>query len=268
MCTSSFNSREPSLRLHRRIIGVNGCYYYKGKDTDNRKQSELKDNRLVLAPHQGIVSAPLWLTCRMKCLKNKQIQPARKVVNTWLAGLVKCGNCHYALTFKKYKTKRSRYLLCSHKMNAKACPGAGTIYAEAFEGMIYEQMAQKLAEFAVLLKDEEAVTEKPEITALRIELNQVRQETEALMEKVALANEELMALINRRIEDLLAKQKNLEERLAKDAIYKVDDAGIRQIKDYLNQWNVLSLDDKRSVAGSLVEVIYATSEKVDIYWKI
>lgn len=96
------------------FIGINGCYYYKGRSTNNRKQAVLKDNRLVLAPHEGLIPSAIWLKCHIKCLQNKQIQPARKVANTWLAGLAKCGRCHYALVYKKYKARRSHYLLCSH----------------------------------------------------------------------------------------------------------------------------------------------------------
>lgn len=250
------------------FIGVNGCYYYKGKNTNNRKQSELNENRLVLAPHQGIISAELWLQCRIKCLKNKQVQPGRKAVNTWLAGLVKCGNCHYALTFKKYHTRHSRYFLCSQKNNAKACSGAGTIYADEFEGIIYNQMIQKLQEFPVLRQRKKTVTENPETVALRIELNQVKQTIEGLMDKVAQANEPLMAFINRRVEELAIKKENLEKRLANTAINITKDAAIGQIENYLNQWHTISLEDKRAVAQSLIKVIYATSEQVTIYWKI
>lgn len=250
------------------FIGVNGCYYYKGKNANNRKQSELKENRLVLAPHEGIIPSDLWLQCRIKCLKNTQIQPGRKVVNTWLSGLVKCGNCHYALTFKKFKTRRARYLLCSHKMDSKACPGAGTIYADEFEALIYAQMVQKLKDFPVLVKDTAAVAENPQATALRIELNKVKQEIEALLDKVAMADAALLSLINRRIEKLAAEQEALEQKLESCAINRMDGAELHQIKDYLNKWESLSLDDKRRVAGSLIEVMNATSEKVDIHWKI
>ena len=250
------------------FIGVNGCYYYKGKDTDNRKQSDFRENRLVLAPHKGIIPADLWLKCRMKCRKNKQVQPGRKVVNTWLAGLIKCGNCHYALTVKKYSTRRSRYLLCSQKMNAKACEGAGTIYANEFETMIYDQMVQKLREFPVLVKEKEAVFENPEAAALRIERNQIKQEMESLLDKVAMANDTLMALLNQRIEKLAARQGQIEKELIRCLAHRANQEGLGQITNYLSRWETISLDEKRKVARSLIEVIYATSDQVEIYWNI
>ena len=250
------------------FVGTNGCYYYKGRDAGNRKLADLKDNRLVLAPHQGLVPSDIWLKCRMKGLQNKQIQLARKVVNTWLAGLVKCGNCHYALTFKKYRTCRARYLLCSHKMNSRACKGAGTIYADEFEALVHQEIVKKLGEFPVLVKDEEPVRENPESAALRMERNRVKQEIEALMDKVALANETLLSFINRRVEALATKQEKLEQELAGYALNRTDDSRLDRIQDYLGAWDKITLDDKRKVAGSLIEVICATSENVEIYWKI
>lgn len=114
------------------FIGTNGCYYYKGKDSTGRKQMNLEGNHLVLAPHEGIIPADLWLKCRAKCLEAQQIKPYQKAKNTWLAGKIKCGICGYALVDKHYSTTRSRYLLCSNKMNAKACAGPGTIYTDEF----------------------------------------------------------------------------------------------------------------------------------------
>jgi Site-specific recombinases, DNA invertase Pin homologs len=250
------------------FVGVNGCYYYKGRDANNRKLADLKDNRLVLAPHEGFIPSDVWLKCRIKCLQNKRIQSARKAVNTWLAGLVKCGNCHYALTFKKYHTRRSRYLLCSRKLNSKACKGAGTIYADEFEAMIYQEIAKKLEEFPILAKMDEPAQENPRAAQLRIELNKVKQEIESLMDKVAFANETLMTFINRRIEELAARQEKLEQELAGYSLNRVDENQLTQIQGYLSKWDEMTLDDRREVADSLIEVIYATSGNVEIRWKI
>ena len=249
------------------FIGINGCYYYKGRDTRNRKQTELKENRLVLAPHEGFVSSDIWLKCRTKCLKNKQVQPGRKAVNTWLSGLVKCGNCHYALTFKKYSKRQARYLLCSQKTNAKACVGAGTIYADEFEAMIYHEIVKKLEESPVIFESRKAVAENSQAAALRIELNKISQEIESLVNRVTLANETLMLFINRRVEELTTRQTKLELELADYNQNRADSAQANQISDYLAHWDYISLADKRKIAGTLIEIIYATSEKVDIHWR-
>ena len=55
-----------------------------------RKNKHLKDQILVLAPSEGLVSSDTWLRCRKKLMANKTFQGGRKAKNTWLAGKVKC----------------------------------------------------------------------------------------------------------------------------------------------------------------------------------
>ena len=74
------------------FTGMNGCYLYQGRDVKPSKKNDLKDQMLVLAPHEGIVPSDIWLTCRKKLMNNMKIQSARKATHTWLAGKIKCGN--------------------------------------------------------------------------------------------------------------------------------------------------------------------------------
>lgn len=74
------------------FTGMNGCYLYQGRDVKPSKKNDLKDQMLVLAPHEGIVPSYIWLTCRKKLMNNMKIQSARKATHTWLAGKIKCGN--------------------------------------------------------------------------------------------------------------------------------------------------------------------------------
>ena len=43
---------------------------------------------------------------------------------------------------------------------------------------------------------------------------------------------------------------------------------IKQLTDYLDNWDDVSFDDKRIVLDKLVDIIYATSEQIEIKWKI
>lgn len=46
------------------FAGTNGCYLYQGRDVQERKNKHLKDQILVLAPSEGLVSSDTWLRCR------------------------------------------------------------------------------------------------------------------------------------------------------------------------------------------------------------
>ena len=67
------------------FTGMNGCYLYQGRDVKASKKNDLKDQMLVLAPHEGIVPSDTWLTCRKKLMNNMKIRSARKALAEVLA---------------------------------------------------------------------------------------------------------------------------------------------------------------------------------------
>ena len=96
------------------FAGTNGCYLYQGRDVQARKNKHLKDQILVVAPSEGMVSADVWLRCRKKLMANTTFQNGRKAKNTWLAGKVKCGRCGYAL-MSVGNPSGVQYLRCSKR---------------------------------------------------------------------------------------------------------------------------------------------------------
>lgn len=238
------------------FIGTNGCYYYKGKDTPGY---------LVLAPHEGIVPADLWLKCRAKCLAAKQVRPYQKAKNTWLAGKIKCACCGYALVGKHYPTRQSRYFLCSHKMNSRGCTGPGAIYADDFEELIYAEMRKKLALFQKLRKNKSCGSGS-ELTTLNMELMQLDNEIEALLKRLACADDVMYQYISGRVGELDGKKRELAKRLAELKLCRqADDT---EIQNHLTCWHELSFTDKRRTADQLIKVIYAASDMIKIEWRI
>ena len=77
---------EPTL-----FIGQNGCFLFTGEQKQ-RKEYHLEGARLILAPHQGIVPADIWLACRKRLMGNKSISTSNKAKWTWLAGKIKCAS--------------------------------------------------------------------------------------------------------------------------------------------------------------------------------
>ena len=92
------------------FTGTNGCYLFQGQGVSEHKNVSLKDQILVIAPHEGLVSSDLWLQCRRKLLNNHVFPSARKVKNSWLSEKIKCGRCGTALMFTKSQTTAYSYL--------------------------------------------------------------------------------------------------------------------------------------------------------------
>ena len=144
------------------FTGMNGCYLYQGRDVKPSKKNDLKDQMLVLAPHEGIVPSDIWLTCRKKLMNNMKIQSARKATHTWLAGKIKCGNCGYALMSINNPVGK-QYLRCTKRLDSKSCAGCGKIITSELEAVVYQQMVKKLASYKTLTGRKKAAKANPKM---------------------------------------------------------------------------------------------------------
>ena len=248
------------------FIGLNGCYLYTGEGAVLPKAQSLEGQNLVIGPHQGLIESDIWLKCRKKCMNNRQVAKPLKAKNSWLVGKIKCGRCGYALRIAKAKTKKSRYFVCSRKMQAKACEGAGTIYADDFEALIFDEMCEKLKDFSVLKKKSKSKV-NPRIHELELKIRQCDSEIEALLSKVASSNEVLLRYINERVSDLDA-QKQAALRESQELQREKPLPDVSSVTGYMEHWGDLSFDDKRLVADALIETITAVDDQVEIRWRI
>lgn len=164
------------------FAGTNGCYLYQGRDVKEDKDRSLKDQILVIASHEGLVSFDTWLKCRKKLMANITFQNGRKARNTWLAGKVKCGKCGYALKVTR-NPSGYEYLRCNKRSDHKGCPGCGTLRKAEFEQFIFTAMGEKLWDFKHLRGGEEKAN--PKLTAYQVELAQVEAEIEKLLDTLS-----------------------------------------------------------------------------------
>ena len=249
------------------FTGMNGCYLYQGRDVKASKKNDLKDQMLVLAPHEGIVPSDTWLTCRKKLMNNMKIQSARKATHTWLAGKIKCGNCGYAL-MSIYNPSGKQYLRCTKRLDNKSCPGCGKIITSELEAVVYQQMVKKLASYKTLTGKKKAAKANPKITALQVELAHVDSEIEKLVDSLTGANNVLFSYVNVKIAELDGRKQELLARIAELTVEAISPEQVSQISGYLDTWENVSFDDKRRVVDLMITTIAATSDSLNITWKI
>ena len=248
------------------FAGTNGCYLYQGRDVQERKNKHLKDQILVLAPSEGLVSSDTWLRCRKKLMANKTSQGGRKAKNTWLAGKVKCGRCGYALMSVGNPTG-VQYLRCSKRADSTSCDGCGTLRTREFERYLYGEMVKKMQKFHTLKGGKEQ-SYNPKLTAARVALAKTESEIEKLLDTLSGANPLLLQYANNRIEELDAERQKQLRLVADLTANSVSASQIDSITGYLDDWESVSFDDKRKVVDILISQIDATSEEVVIHWKI
>ena len=249
------------------FTGMNGCYLYQGRDVKPSKKNDLKGQMLVLAPHKGIVPSETWLACRKKLMNNMKIQSARKATHTWLAGKIKCGNCGYAL-MSIFNPSGRQYLRCTKRLDNKSCPGCGKIITAELEAVVYQQMVKKLDSYKTLTGRKKAAKANPKITALQVELAHVDGEIEKLVDSLTGANNVLLSYVNVKIAELDGRKQELLAKIAELTVEAISPEQVSQISGYLDTWDSVSFDDKRRVVDLMITTIAATSDSLNITWKI
>jgi DNA invertase Pin-like site-specific DNA recombinase len=252
------------------FIGTNGAYLYTGSSADKRKAISINGHVLVVAPHEGFIPADVWIRCRRKCLNVRQIAKPIKAKNTWLAGKIKCFDCAYALTLKSYPRKRTenaRYFMCNSKYSSMSCDGVGSIPAAGIEDIVYDEMSRKLADFNKLSQIEKQ-GDSVEVIKLKMRVDEIENEIEALIDRVASANKATMDYINDRIGALDDEKRLLKEKIAllSAELYGRKDIGI--ISGYMSKWDDVDINDKLTVVDTLIKHIRVGHGNVEISWKV
>ena len=230
-------------------------YLYQGRDVKEDKDRCLKDQILVIAPHEALISSDTWLKCRKKLMANTTFQQGRKPKNTWLAGKIKCGHCGYALK-ATHVPNSTGYFRCTKRTENKGCPGCGKIRKEEFEQFIFSAMQEKFKDFQILHGREEKVN--PKLTAYQVELAQVEAEIEKLLDTLTGANATLLAYANKKIEELDTRRQTISKAIAELSVETISPQQIKKLSYYLDNWDSIDFDDKRKAADGLISTIKAT----------
>lgn len=249
--------------------GYNACYLYQGTVSKTRKQLDLTDKEIVLAPHQGIIPSGDWLKCRIRCLNNRQSTKTCKATTSWLVGKVKCGKCGYGLTIVKANTKWHRYFVCATALATKKenCQGTGgTIYADVLEEYMLNAIRNKLSEFRTLSQKKKKQI-NPKINKNKIRMSEIENEINDLLSKVVGANAVLMQYINEHVESLDTERKKLQEENI-SLTCNQDKQNFDVISSHVQDWDNISFEDKQSVVNALIKVIHIADGKIEIMWNI
>ncbi|MCL1824128.1 MAG: recombinase family protein [Oscillospiraceae bacterium] len=250
------------------FTGTNGCYLFQGRDVAESKRNSLKDQILVIAPHEGLISSDTWLTVRKKLFNNthSSFRSGRKVATTWLGGKIKCGRCGYGLSSIRSKND-VLYFRCRRRADRGNCEGCGTLHVKEVEYFMYDEMRRKMDEFKTLT-DKSPAKVNPKLTAHKVELAQTETEIEKLLNQLTGANAVLMSYANSRVEELDEKRQSLAQAIANMTAGAVSPNKLNQISGYLEDWANVDIADRRFVADGLLNQINITSDSVKIDWKI
>ncbi|NRR05572.1 hypothetical protein HP570_25495 [Brevibacillus sp. RS1.1] len=89
-----------------------------------------------------------------------------------------------------------------------------------------------------------------------------------LVDSLTGANNVLLSYVNVKIAELDSHKQSLVKEIAELTVETISPEQVQQISGYLDTWETVSFDDKRRVLDLLVTTVEATSDKMNITWKI
>ena len=213
-------------------IGINGCYLY---NIENEKH-------LVLAPHEGIIPADIWLRCqKVRCSRGNARNNTSHA--SWLTGKLKCGICGGAVITRQARGKNGqiyRYFICSDSRGkAGTCVGFKPFRADAVENAIQNAFLLRIKTWNR--------PEKPSPEQLRLDLLELAG---------SLPPEELI----HGLQELLHRQGS-GKPLA-------DEMLTQRILMHMESWETFPQQKKSRVAALLLSRIELTERKVTLCWRL
>ena len=134
--------------------------------------------------------------------------------------------------------------------------------------LIYENMLAKLNDFKTLTSKNRLMEINPKLTTKQLELAKVESEIEKLMEVLTSAGATMASYVNNKIEELDAQRQHILQTIANLTLDSIPIAQIDAISDYMDDWDNVSFEDKQKVVDYLLNRVYATSDSLEIEWKI
>ena len=163
-----------------------------------------------------------------------------------------------------FNSSGKQYLRCTKRLDNKSCAGCGKIITSELEAVVYQQMVKKLASYKTLTGRKKAAKANQKIAALQVELAHVDSEIEKLVDSLTEANNVLLSYVNVKIEEL----DELVNQIAELTVEATSPEQVSQISGYLDTWENVSFDDKRRVVDLMIITVAATSDSLNITWKI
>ncbi len=250
--------RGKGLILYNEIdefTGEKGLWLWGKRNRSAAKYTNLHDQLLAIAGHDGVIDSQTFLACQYKLDENKQIKNTGSGKYTWLSGLVKCANCGYSL--RVIHSGNYLYFSCSGRTNLHLCNVKHSEHIEDVEAQAAEQIQAEMDRLSSVDTPEPKVGSH---NAEKIEVAQIDEQISRLMDKLEEANDITMRYINERMLELDARRTEL--------LNNINATPKRQTLKLPNcRFSELDFDSKKEAARLLVKRVDVAPESVKVIFK-
>lgn len=245
------------------FTGDFGCFVYGKRPGNERKYADVRNHKLTLALHNGVINSDLWLAVQRKLDGNEQIKRGKTGSYSWLTGLIKCGKCGYSL-----KVYQKRFYYCSGKSNHNLCDGYEKHpLIEEVEREVGNQLKQRFCEVTDLMQEENRPIINPKINAHKMELENVNKKIENIVHHIAESSELISSLLEKELEKLITEQCRINEEIRLCTVKNPPDISAKELLPLLNDFEVLPIDVKNCIAREFITKILLFEDKIEIIWR-
>lgn len=212
-----------------------------------------------------------WLRVQDKKSHNSKFNNNGVVLNSWLVGMMKCGNCGYAMHINHSTNRQGRTYRYFFDYGRKTVQGCTHDYAtelkpEQVEEIVYQEMCKRIEQ--LVIAKHESTKADPETEALRTEIIKVEEDINKLMDRLVDADDVLFKYIQDKVSKLHAQKSELEKKMQTKA-RKRKAIDTKPLEEPMKHWDELTVQEKHNVAVMMIDVVYVSDENgVEVVFSI
>lgn len=256
-------------------IGINACYLYGKRNSNERKYTDVSNHKLSLALHEGAVDSRTFLLCQHKLDKNKQIKRSGAGKLTWLSGLMKCAYCGYAmnttLAYMSREKGKVRRIVCGGRKLHMPCKREILSYdLVSIETYVESELKNIIRKMKDLEYDTSSFLQKQsqEENLYKIEIEKIDMKIDTLLENLAEGNEMTIKYLNKKIEELDSRKMELVNKLNELNSKAVRNDKLVEISMLAEKWDSLDVEDKKTIAKYFIKNITFYDNEIKIDWNL
>lgn len=240
--------------------GEHGGMLVGKKGSVSKDTLDSKGATFAIGNWPGYIDSNLWLQCQNKLDSNEAVALSDGPRNSWLTGLIKCGECKRAIMVRKYRKKSNgevvRTLRCRGK-DFSDCNLNLQMRIEQIEDSVQKELEEVLSRCSPIPIETANGTNE-----LELELIGINESVTNLMQVLKAKSVSLLTVqyINKELEELT----NAKEKLLEQKEKMVQETVCPQRFNF----SQLSKEDKRAVAYSYIEAVTVYDDSISLLWKI
>lgn len=253
--------------------GEFGCYFYGQPSTrEHSKFLDYGNNFISLGMHSGIIDSDTWIAVQIKFENQKAHSNLGYGKTTWLQGLVKCQSCKFSCYTKSHTNHYKKgdktyvYFYCKGKRFQKCEASRQMMRVDRLEEIVAEEILKKITELQSI-EYKKASTETPQITYFKIEISKIEQKISNLISQLSQGAEITIKYINDAIQKLDFEKSKIENSLIQlQYSERRKSYSELDLKYIFNNWNSMSLDDKKNISKILIKEVLINGNETEIYF--